>query len=51
LSEKLKYEVMSKEPSTIDAAMAIATQYEPLHARPAAEVNTIRAMRVERQVT
>ncbi len=25
----------------MDAAMAIATQYEPLNARPAAEINTI----------
>jgi hypothetical protein len=39
LSEKVKYEVMSKAPKTMDAAHAIVTQYEHLHhARPIVDV-------------
>jgi hypothetical protein len=43
LSEKVKYEVMSKAPKTMDAALAIATQYEHLHAhaRPIVDVNAM----------
>ena len=43
LSERLNYEVKSKSPRTIDAAIAIATQYDHIHApsRPTADVKAI----------
>ena len=41
LSEKVKYEVMSKDPKTLDAALAIATQFEHLHSRNPVDVNTM----------
>jgi hypothetical protein len=41
LSDRLKYEVMSKSPKTMDEALAIATQYEHLHARYPVDVNTM----------
>jgi hypothetical protein len=43
LSEKVKYEAMSKAPKTMDAALTIATQYEHLHAhaRPIVDVNAM----------
>jgi hypothetical protein len=33
LSEKVKYEVMSNDPKTMDSALAFATQFEHLHSR------------------
>jgi len=41
LSERLKYEVMSKNPRSMDEALAIATQYDHLHARNPVDVNTL----------
>jgi hypothetical protein len=42
-SEKVKSEVMSQAPKTMDAALAIETQYELLHAhaRPLVDVNAM----------
>jgi hypothetical protein len=41
LSDRLKYEVMSKSPKSMDEALAIATQYEHLHVRNPVDVNTM----------
>jgi hypothetical protein len=41
LSDRLKYEVMSKSPKSMDEALVIATQYEHLHARNLVDVNTM----------
>ena len=41
LSERLMYEVKSKNPHSMEEVLQIATQYEHLHARSSAEVNTI----------
>jgi hypothetical protein len=41
LSDRLKYEVMSKSPKSMDETLAIATQCEHLHARNPVDVDTM----------